>query len=315
MSCIFDAHCDTVDKALAKNASVIRNDFQLDVKRMEKYDAYIQVFAAFVDKKSIKSTPMRHCLDLIEKFKADTEKETKISVIKSADDLRKARKNGGCAAILSIEGGEALEGDIAAIKKFYDLGVRLITLTWNYSNEIAGGITESRGGGLTEFGKLAVAAMENMGILVDVSHISEKGFWDVYDISRYPFTASHSCVKSICGHKRNLSDEQIKAIIAKNGCIGVNFYPLFLDNSGMCGYEKIVEHIEYIIDMGGESCVGLGSDFDGVDILPNGISGVSDTEKIFCAMRKNGFSEEIIKKAAFENFYRIFYDTLNRIYC
>ena len=314
MNCFFDAHCDTVYEASSQNLSLMQNNLQLDIERMEKYDTYIQVFAAFVDKKSIKCTPMQHCLSLIEKYRYEVEKN-KISVIQSIEELQKANKDGGVWSILSIEGGEALGGELSAIKKFYDLGVRLITLTWNYSNEIADGITEIRGGGLTEFGKEAVKMMEDMGILIDVSHISEKGFWDVYEITRYPFVASHSCVKALCNHPRNLTDEQIKAIIHKNGCIGVNFYPLFLDVTGKCSYTKIAEHIEYIINLGGENCVGLGSDFDGVENLPYGISGVQDMHKLTDCMYSVGFSEKIINKVLFDNFYRIFFQTFDRVYC
>ncbi len=316
MYAIFDAHCDTVYELSRQKLSLSGNSLQLDIERMEQYDTYIQVFAAYIDKMNIGCSPVRHCLDLINEYKSETGKNRgRISQIKSAQDLESAARSGGVFSILAIEGGEALGGELSALKMYYDLGVRLITLTWNYANELADGITESRGGGLTEFGRQVVRAMEDMGILIDVSHISEKGFWDVAELARYPFVASHSCAKTLCSHQRNLSDEQIRAIIDINGCIGVNFYPEFLRDSKRCSAEAIVDHIEHIIGLGGENSVGLGSDFDGVAYLPDGISGVEDMHRLLTCMKSRGFSDNMIKKAAFDNFYRVFFETMSRVNC
>lgn len=313
MRAIFDAHCDTISEIYNKNMSLYKNAFHLDLERMEKLNTYIQIFAVFIDKKNISASPFNHCMALIRKYHSEIEKNKgRISVIETVEQLEKALKSRGLYSVLSIEGGEALEGSTDAIYMYHKLGVRLITLTWNYANEIADGITESRGGGLTDFGEKAVKIMEDLGILIDVSHISERGFWDVAENTKHPFVASHSCVKALCGHKRNLSDEQIKEIIKRRGCIGVNFYPEFLSDNKMCGIESIVEHIKYIINLGGEDSVGLGSDFDGVDSLPRGISGVQDMPALIDAMIKSGIPGEKIDKISYRNFYRVFYETLIR---
>ena len=154
--------------------------------------------------------------------------------------------------------------------------------------------------------------MEKLGIIIDVSHLSEKGFWDVYEIAKYPFVASHSCVKSLCLHPRNLNDEQIKAMIDKDCCIGINFYPEFLSDEGKCKADRICDHIEYILNMGGENVLGLGSDFDGVEFLPEGMDGVQGMKTILEILKMRGMSDDVIAKISFENLYRIFYDTLKR---
>lgn len=310
---IFDAHCDTVYLLAKSGAELKQNRYNADIKRMIEYSTYIQVFAAFVDKKEIKIPPMRHCLNLVEKYRAEVEKNRDlIKPLLNLADLENAKKDGGVYSILSIEGGEAFEGSLTAVKKFYDMGVRLVTLTWNYANELADGITESRGGGLTQFGREAVGLMEKLGIMIDVSHISEKGFWDVAEVTEYPFVASHSCVKKLCGHRRNLNDEQIDAIINRGGVIGVNFFPEFLSDSGVCTADKIAEHIEYIISRGGMNSVAFGSDFDGVDSLPSGVYGVESMKHLTDILRSRGLSDEDVDKVAFGNLFNLFRDMFER---
>ena len=309
---VFDAHCDTVFELCEDNSGLFKNNKHIDIERLSEFDTYVQIFAAFIDKKNISMSPMNECLRLIDKYKSELKlNRDRISPIESLSDLIKA-ECGGVHSILSIEGGEALEGDIANIKKFYDMGVRLITLTWNYANELADGISEERGGGLTEFGKKAVSVMEDIGIMIDVSHLSYKGFFDVAENTRYPFAASHSCVKSLCSNQRNLDDEQIKTIINRNGFIGVNFYPLFLYDSGKCKAEKITEHIRYILDMGGENVVGLGSDFDGVSYLPDDMKDVMDMRKVLTMIKEMDISDKTKENIAFGNLYRLFYDLFKR---
>ncbi len=296
---IFDAHADTMSKLYENCGNIKRNSCHIDLERMKNFEGYTQVFAAFADKNAIKETPKKYAKKLIEKYKNETV-SCGISHIQTAKDLERT----GHSSILSIEGGEAIEGKIDTLYEFFDLGVRIMTLTWNYDNEISGGIGENEKG-VTPFGKTTIKEMNKLGMAVDVSHISEKGFWDVFAISEKPFIASHSNVKKLCNHPRNLSDEQIKAIIERGGVIGINFYPLFLDESGKCTMEKILEHIEYILEMGGENNIGIGSDFDGIEYLPEGMSGSEDMERLISLMEKRNYGKEIINKLLFENFSRV----------
>ncbi len=310
---VFDGHCDTIYRIYENGEELYKNTGHLDLSRMKEFDSYIQVFAAYVDKKEIRTSPIKYILSLIDKFHCEFEKnKDKVTFIKDIKALETVKNADGYGGILSIEGGEALEGSLDALRNFYRLGVRLITLTWNYANEICDGIGESRGGGLTDFGKEAVKLMEDLGIIIDVSHLSEKGFWDVCEITKYPFIASHSCVKSLCGHRRNLNDRQIKAMIDKNSVIGINFYPDFLDDSGKCGIDRIYEHIKYVLEMGGENILALGSDYDGVEALPEGIKGVPDTKKILDFLKNKGFDDILIEKIAYGNLYKLFYDAFSR---
>lgn len=303
---IFDCHCDTAQYLLDEKVSLCRNQRHLDLERMEEYDGYIQVFAAFIDQKNITVSPMKRCMDLLTKLRQEIEKSGRMILIRDQNDLLRASQGEGCGAILSIEGGEALEGNLAHLELYYRMGVRLITLTWNYANELADGIIEERGGGLTDFGKKAVSAMEKMGILIDVSHLSVQGFWDVAQMAKKPFMASHSCVKSLCRHPRNLDDDQIAFLVQHHGGMGINFYPLFLTEQEECRIDHLLDHMEYVMAMGGKHILGLGSDFDGVSFLPEGICGAESLAEIVFAMKKRGWSKEVQHAICFENFYRLF---------
>ncbi len=297
---IFDAHADTMSKLYESGENFLKNTCHIDFDRMKKYDGYTQVFAAFVDKKATSEKPNLYIKKVIERYKKEVFKSD-VCHCETFNQLN----NSKFSSILSIEGGEALDGSIDNLYEFYQLGVRIMTLTWNYRNEICDGIGEGDGKGLTAFGKTVVQQMNKLGMVIDVSHISQKGFWDVLNCSQKPFIASHSCVMKLCNHPRNLTDEQIKAIIEADGVIGVNFYPLFLDESGKCKMEKILEHIEYIIELGGENNIGIGSDFDGIEYLPDGMTGIENIGLLISLMEERKYGEKIINKILFENFLRV----------
>ena len=302
---IFDAHCDTISKIYETNQGLSENNCHIDFKRMSEYEKYTQVFAAFVDRKSILESPKVYDEKLITKYKEETEKCGIINIQRKTD-IGKHKYS----SILAIEGGEALEGELENLGYFYNLGVRILHLTWNYDNELCGGIGDASGKGLTDFGKAVIRKMNEIGMLVDVSHISDKGFWDVAEFCKKPFIASHSNVKTLCAHKRNLTDEQIREIIRLNGVIGINFYPVFLSDEGKCEADKVFEHIEYILNLGGENNIGIGSDFDGIDSLPNGITGIENMENLVEAMERRGYKEEVIEKILCGNFKRILKENL-----
>lgn len=306
---VFDAHCDTIAKLVDFGGGLRKNTYHLDFNRIQKSGGYIQVFAAFVDKEV--KPPAIRVIELIDKYYEELEKNADIVMhCTNTAEFENALSQNKIAALLSVEGGEAIEGSLANLRTLYRLGVRIMTLTWNYSNEICDGIGETRGGGLTEFGRETVKEMNRLGMIIDVSHISVKGFWDVMELSCQPILATHSNAKKLCMHPRNLDDEQIRAIFDIDGCIGVNFYPQFVLGE-RCTVEDIVNHVEYLLELGGENNIGFGSDFDGIGSLPDGIYGVENMGKIVDEMLRRGFKEELIKKITHENFMRVIKKVLN----
>ncbi len=291
---IFDTHCDTLCSVLDYGKSIVMNECHVDIERMKKYEQYTQVFACFIDP-VYKSCAADRTLNLIDTFHNTVSD-------KLPDNVR---------GILSIEGGEGIYS-LAHLRNFYRLGVRIIALTWNFSNHIASGALETdETRGLTEFGKLVVAEMNRLGIFADVSHLNDKSFYDVAEYSNKPIIASHSNARAVCRSKavcpveRNLTDDQFEIIKKSGGCVGINFCPDFLNESGKADIEDIIRHIEHFMSLGGEDNVGIGADFDGIDSTPDGINGVEDIYKIFDRLLQKGYTENQIEKISHKNFERI----------
>ena len=187
-----------------------------------------------------------------------------------------------------------------------------MTLTWNHTNEIASGIgaTHEDDLGLTRFGREVVSEMNELGIIIDISHISYKSFWDVCEISSAPIVASHSNAKSICNNRRNLDDDHIKAIANSGGIIGINFYPPFLTEDEEASIEDILKHIDFIAGLVGIDYIGFGSDFDGIEITPRDVHGPEGFEKIIERLLRLNYSEDHVKKICSGNMMRALKSTL-----
>ncbi len=304
---IFDGHCDTITRIFDKRQSLRKNNGHIDIERINKYKNYIQMFAIWINPEYMPYKPLKQTLEIISFFnKMIKENKKYICHIRTYDQLIKARKAGKAAAILSIEGGEALEGNIENLNLLYELGVRSICLTWNNKNEIAYGIKyKSIDKGLSPFGIKLVKEMNKLNMLIDLSHISEKGFWDTINISKAPLILSHSNSFTICNNERNITDQQFKSIIINKGVVGINFNPPFLTNSGQATINDIVKHIEYFMSLGGEKNIGLGSDFDGIDKSPDKIKGVQDVYNIFNTLLSLNYTETQVENIASKNFLRI----------
>ena len=255
---IVDSHCDTITKIMETNSNLYENKHHVDIQRLKKYKNFVQFFAAFTDKCLYPNT-LKRALEIIDVFYKEVERyKDHITLCCNYSEIKRAFKEEKIAAVLSIEGGEALQGDVGMLRIFYRLGVRSLCLTWNYRNEIADGVLESEtGGGLTSFGKEVIKEMNSLGMLIDLSHISEKGFWDVMELSQKPVIASHSNAKKICQHIRNLSDEQIMAIKNNGGVIGINLCAEFISDKD-ASLKDVIKHIEYIGDLTGFDHIGLG---------------------------------------------------------
>ncbi len=302
---VFDAHCDTLQKITDFGGNVFKNPYHFDITRVLQQELdFVQVFAAFIDREKDRPMSFNRCSDLINTYYKQINRFCdKIMHCNSANDIEIALKSNKTAALLSIEGGDAIEGSLDNLYHFFNRGVRIMTLCWNYDNEICGGI-EGSGKGLTDFGINIVKKMNTLGMTIDVSHGSEKTFWDVLDETKSPIIASHSNAKKICNHKRNLNDKQITAIIENGGCIGINFCPEFVSEN-KCDVSDILKHIEHILGLGGKNNIGIGSDFDGVESLPQGIDGVQNICVLADEMRRIGYSELLINKLYSGNFLNV----------
>ncbi len=295
-----DAHCDTASLLLDTSKLLKKNDLHLDLERMPKN--YTQIFAAFIDPK-YHNAPMERAEAIINKLKSEIDKKTnKIELCLDNEMRLNALENGNAAAFISLEGGEPIQS-IEDVKKLYDMGVRIVSLTWNGKNQLAGGVDSD--GRVTELGRKVIEEFCRQGILVDVSHLNEQSFWDVMRVTSWPVIATHSCSKAVFKHKRNLTDEQFSAIVSRGGVVGINFYPKFLNGRKKAYIKNIIKHIDHFLELGGDNHIGLGSDFDGVDCLPQDISGVEGMTALREAFKEHGYSDELIEKICWGNFERI----------
>lgn len=305
-----DGHCDTIVKLAENGGSLLKNDTHIDIERMKLLGAPVQVFALWLDP-CYYAVALKKTMVYLEFYYSElTKNRREIAPVYRYGDILENKQNGKISAVLSIEGGEALEGEISLLSVYYRLGVRMMTLTWNHRNALADGVAESQtGGGLTKFGKQVMDRMQDMGMIVDVSHLSDQGFWDVQKRMKKPFIASHSNARSICDVPRNLSDEALRAIAYSGGVVGLNLYPSFLAKNKEADMSDIWRHLDHMLEVAGEDGVALGGDFDGVDALPKGIAGVEDYPNfLICLQQRYGY--KIAKKIAEENFLRVFQEVL-----
>ncbi|NLV59371.1 MAG: membrane dipeptidase [Clostridiales bacterium] len=204
--------------------------------------------------------------------------------------------------LLTVEGGEVFHGGIHTVEHYASLGVRAAALVWNNVNELAYPAVKGSSPGLTPQGKKVAGRMHALGMAVDVSHMSAQGVEDVLSLGGPPPMASHSCAHALCPHPRNLTDEQLRAVFSAGGYVGIAFYPPFLDPSGKATLDTVVDHMVHLCELGGQGHVGLGSDFDGIEIWPEGLAHAGELPNLFAQMRKRGFDEPLVRAIAGENF-------------
>lgn len=308
---VSDAHCDTIGEMEGK-LNLFENSGQLDLKRITEYEKWLQIFAVWTNPKEKCEFIRKRFFESSDKlFTCEKDLKDLFCVAKSGKEIEQCVNTYKCTGILAVEGGEIIGKDIDYIDVLYDRGVKVITLTWNYDNYIGCGAETKDDTGLTEFGKSVVKKMNEKSIVIDVSHASEKTFWHVAEESKKAIMASHSNAKALCGHKRNLSYEQIKQIIDMNGFVGINFYPPFLTESGEAKLSDVICHIEYFMSLGAEDVLGLGSDFDGIDYAPKGLCGVQQVYKIAESLLKLNYSEDAVLKIMGKNLYNFLIREIN----
>lgn len=304
----FDLHCDTATEIYKKHLSLDENNLNVSLKKVKKYQRWAQVFAVWIDDGLRGDKAWRYFCDVRDYFMTEVNSGGALEFCRCAADLKDAAETKKNAALLSIEGGAALGGKEENIYGAYEKGVRLITLTWNGRCETGDGCMEPDAGGLTQFGLQTVREMNRLNMIVDVSHLSEAGFWDVARAAQKPFAATHSDSKAICPNKRNLTDEQFKEIARGGGVVGINLHRAFLSGD-TAGIEDVLRHAEHFLELGGEKTLAVGADFDGCD-LPKEIGGAEDMDKIYNAMCAR-FGESTAQNIFYSNAYNFFIKNLS----
>lgn len=306
----FDLHCDTIAKCAHENLDLYdSSELHINIENAKSIDVYTQCFAAFIPDSVRGEKAVSHFKEIYQRFISEAEKNSSsLMVCNSSGDLYKAADSKKIAAVLTVENGAALGGKLENVRWFKEIGVKLMTLTWNAENEIGSGVGSDKDYGITDFGKSVLTEMEKYNIIADVSHASEKLFYDVAEYSNVPFIATHSNSKTICSHRRNLTDDQFKVIKDVNGLVGINFYTAFLNNNEKeASIYDILRHAEYFLSLGGEDTVAMGSDFDGAE-MPSDILGINSIAEIYEMFLKHNYQESLLNKIFYGNAQKFFED-------
>lgn len=323
---LVDAHsdmlCDVTPKRKQGRKAVIEEEW---VPVMRKAGIDIRVAVIFVDWSHVPELALRDGLDMAAALHKEVDESPGITQITKFEDIEKAKKDGKIGLILGMEGAEPLGNDIELLRIFHILGLRMLTLTHALRNYVADGVhffprTEGKPGGITDFGVKVIEECNSLGIVIDVSHLNEPGFWDAIEFTKYPLVASHSNCRALQDHPRCLTDDQIKAVMGNGGVIGMNSASIFVDDKNP-DLEHLLNHLDHIVELGGIEHVGLGFDFcdyvlkyldaETLAKLPNvapvkGLYGDEEVPNVTEALVKRGYSDQDIELILGKNFLRVF---------
>lgn len=319
-----DMHCDTLGACLRGEGDIFSlPDSMLDIRRMAAAGQCAQFFAVFFRPEG-ETLPGGAPLPGDDEFfemhrelllRSAAAHADCFALARSAEDIENNRAQGKISAMLTLEDGRAVRGELERIRRFYERDVRVITLTWNGENCFGSpNSADARvmGRGLTDFGLQAVEYMNELGMLVDVSHLSDGGFWDVARVSRRPFAATHSNCRALAPHTRNLTDEMIRALAERGGVAGLNYFPHFLSadpEENHSRVEDMCRHVLHMLNVGGEDCIALGSDFDGI-YGELEIASPEDVPGLFAALERAGLTPRQLEKFACGNVLRVLGESL-----
>lgn len=321
-----DMHCDTLEAALVQKKDTIWElpGAMVDVSRLKVAGAAAQFFAMFLPQRDEpewfglqKMPELEQLMMQMYSVFQNTLKQCSNTLAFAGNykELEANQKAGKISAFLTIENGCPVDGRMENIKRYYDMGVRLMTLTWNDANCFGyphSTKREEMESGLTDFGKEAVSYMQELGMIVDVSHLSDGGFYDVADVAKRPFVASHSNCRALSPATRNLTDDMIRVLAEHGGVAGINFEPSFLNKDITDEVSRIscmCDHVEHFINVGGIECVGIGTDFDGIGGQFE-IADCTAMEHLFEELKRRGIHEDALDKIAWGNVARVIRDTM-----
>ena len=350
---LIDAHIDTVQRMLdgPVDISVRLSDGHVDVPRMRAGGVSAVFFAIWIDESYGPGTAYKRAMDLIGAVRRLTERSRDVELVTTADGIRAAARRDKLAVLMGVEGGHAIENSLQKLEALYSQGVRYMTLTWNNANDWAGASMDAgRTGGLSDFGRQVVRRMNELGMLVDVSHVSDATFRDVLAATSRPVIASHSGCRALADHPRNLTDDQLRALAKNQGVVGIIFYPVFLDedfhkqydevnrrlqrefeairarypnqpgiadfevdkyrgrelqSADVPGIDRLLDHIDHAVQVMGVDHVGLGSDFDGISVLPRPMKDATSLPLVVAGLQSRNYSDSDVRKICGENFLRV----------
>jgi len=355
---VVDGHADTPQFLLDLGTDLTQaGDQMVDVPKARKGALGGEFFSIWVDPEVYGAHPARRALDLVDAVLLQVQRHPReLALARTASEVVAARNAGKLAVLMGLEGGHALEGDLRMLRNFHRLGVRYMTLTWSNTNELgdSSGDMQKAGvqhhGGLSALGRQAVAEMNRLGMLVDISHVADNTFFDAIEVSRAPVIASHSSCRALTNHPRNMTDDMLRAVAKNGGVVMVNFFSGFVDEDFRKAFEalrpeedkalaainekykdevaartkawftaglefaarvprpplkSLIDHIEHVARVAGVDHAGIGSDFDGIPSLPQGIDSAADLPKIAAELRKRGFSQADVGKIFSGNVLRV----------
>lgn len=300
----FDLHCDTLYKAVTEKSELDNPSYEVKLNNDSKSHR-LQCYAIWLPDTLDSNETEKLFFESADYLKSECNR-LGIELLGIGEFTDNAFSKYRNSAFFTVENGKALNGKIENVKRFAEIGVRIMTLTWNEMNEIGSGVLSEDKCGLTDFGKLAVAEMEKYGIVIDISHASDELFYDVVNQTNKPFIATHSDSRTITQNPRNLTDEQIEIIIQRGGLIGLNLHNAFLNNNpDKACMNDVLKHCEYMLSLGCENSLCFGTDFDGCD-LPRDIVGSDSIGEIYELFLRNNYNESVLKKIFYENAYNFF---------
>lgn len=300
---MFDLHCDTLTEGDGDSINDPSRVLTLD--KMPRDRSWVQLYAIFIPDEYRGQAAIDYFDEFAASFRRQTDKfAARVMRIERGSDIAAATEAGKVGAMLAIEGGAALAGDIRRVKAVHDAGVRCMTLVWNGENEIASGNDTKKG--FTDFGRELIPEMERQGVTVDVSHLNDRGFDDLTAVAKKPFIATHSNARAVAAHPRNLRDDQIKEIIARGGLIGLNYCIAFIcEDCVVKSLDDLWRHAEHILSLGGRDVLALGSDFDGAR-LPACLDSCEKAFDIADCFMRHGLSAAETEAIMYGNARRFF---------
>ena len=297
---LIDLHCDTLDRCLDESLTLDSTQLHFNLTERPEQLQVCQAMAIFIDSKLKGEQAQARFLQAYELLCREAKAHAqKFSLLQDLRCISTRLDEKPVALFLTVEGGSVLAGDITWVDKLHQMGVKVLTLTWNGENEICGGVGSDKG--FTPFGRQVVARMEALGMAVDASHMNDRSFWQLCETTCRPFCASHSNSRVICNHPRNLTDEQFCEIVCRGGVVGLNYHRDFITENGQTeNIDDLLRHLHHFLELGGEDTVALGSDFDGADMPPY-LSGIDKLPGLIDAVERSGVSAEVTHKLIFGN--------------